>query len=306
MSLNKENPIIDEFGGDVFQWMRGFYYVALKGSVSLAAEEMGRSQPTVSRQILNLEESLGIKLFDRSGSKMRLTSSGRIVLDYAVRNFDLIHEMQDKLRKESEELEGRICIAATPGLIIYYLSTFINDFKKKFPKVHFEIRGGMEDMVIQLVESGWADFGVLYTNDIDNKFIIRNLFDVHFSLISPEDNRFSISSNPLIEHWANLPLVGYPVTSTIRRVLEENLKKYGFEPNYSVIMDHYESVKRCVALGMGVSFILDYAMTEEERSGLFVVPIYDFPKLNVGMIFRKRKYINSSIKEFVSSMGTAV
>jgi DNA-binding transcriptional LysR family regulator len=69
--------------GDFLQWLRGFYYVAKRRSVTQAAMEMRRNQPTISHQIKCLESEFGVALFERSSGKMELTPEGRALLEKA-------------------------------------------------------------------------------------------------------------------------------------------------------------------------------------------------------------------------------
>jgi len=85
--------MIKEFGGDLIQWLRGFYFVARTGSVTRAAEAMRRNQPAVSHQIKCLEEEFGIFLFERSRGRMELTAEGKVLLELVVPLFELIEEI---------------------------------------------------------------------------------------------------------------------------------------------------------------------------------------------------------------------
>ena len=76
--------MIDEFSGDFLQWLRGFYYVAKTGSVSLAALEMGRNQPAISHQIKSIENEFGVTLFDRSRGRMALTPEGKKLFEKTI------------------------------------------------------------------------------------------------------------------------------------------------------------------------------------------------------------------------------
>jgi DNA-binding transcriptional LysR family regulator len=72
------SSIFQESSGDIFQWLRGFYYVATTGSFSQAAIEMNRSQSALTIQIQKLENEFNIKLFDHSSPKIELTYDGKI------------------------------------------------------------------------------------------------------------------------------------------------------------------------------------------------------------------------------------
>ena len=117
--------MIEEFGGDFIQWLRGFYFVAKSESVTQAAMEMGRNQPTVSLQIKSLEREFGIKLFDRSKGAMKLTLEGKYLLEKTIAMFEIVKEVRDRFDFEREELKGVVTIASTHALNRFYLPEFI-------------------------------------------------------------------------------------------------------------------------------------------------------------------------------------
>jgi DNA-binding transcriptional LysR family regulator len=86
----RENIMIEQIGGDFLQWLRGFYYVAKRGSVTQAALEMGRNQPTISHQIKCLENEFGVSLFERSSGRMELTPEGDALLEKAISLFESV------------------------------------------------------------------------------------------------------------------------------------------------------------------------------------------------------------------------
>ena len=84
--------MIEQIGGDFLQWLRGFYFVARRQSVTRASLEMRRNQSTISHQIKCLENEFGVTLFDRSRGKMDLTPEGKTFLDKAISVFEIIRK----------------------------------------------------------------------------------------------------------------------------------------------------------------------------------------------------------------------
>lgn len=99
--------MIEQIGGDFLQWLRGFYFVAKRGSVTQAALEMGRNQPTISHQIKCLETEFGVSLFDRSSGKMQLTPEGKALLEKSISLFETVREMKSEIQGEELEQKGK-------------------------------------------------------------------------------------------------------------------------------------------------------------------------------------------------------
>src|SRR4030042_1877661 len=105
--------MIEQIGGGFFQWLRGFYLVAKRGSVTQAAMEMGRNQPTVSHQIKCLESEFGVTLFERSSGKMEVTPEGRALLEKAISLFETVKEMKSEIQGERLGQKGKAIVATT-------------------------------------------------------------------------------------------------------------------------------------------------------------------------------------------------
>src|SRR5438552_6551317 len=105
-----------------FQQLRGFCYAAAAGSVSIAAKRMRLSQPSVSQQIQSLESEMGVKLFLRQGSKIRLTHEGQLLFEMAGSLVEQLEHLDEQFKQRRNEVdEGRIEIAAGWSTILYVL-----------------------------------------------------------------------------------------------------------------------------------------------------------------------------------------
>ena len=293
--------MIKEFGGDYIQWLRGFYYVAQTGTVSAAARVLRLRQPTVSNQIKNLEEHYGVILFDRSQGRMVLTPEGHDMLDHAIDVFESVKATTERLTHKNTELSGKITITSTHALIVHYLAPFITSFTKQYPKVSFELIGGMLDVIEKEIESNNADFGIAYMAPAITRYEIIHLFNSSLSLIASIRNQFGITEDFGIREVSKLPFVGYPPNSTINDLVVQRFKQDGYEINFLLVLNHFDPVKEFTKLDFGVSIIPDYAITEYDREHLRVISLHKFfGDLPVGVITRKRKYLNPASRSFLA------
>lgn len=295
--------MVNEFGGDYFQWLRGFYQVAQTGSVSAAARILNLRQPTVSHQIKCLEENYGVTLFDRSSGGMTLTPEGQTMLDHAITVFDSVREVSDRFVQKKTDLEGKITIASTYALIMYFLAPYITKFQEKHPEVSFEPIGGMLDVIEKGVDSGAADFGVVYLGPVRGQYDVHHLFDTSLSLITKKKNRFDIQPGISIQEIAALPFVGYQPNSTIKVVVDERFEREGCRTSNIIILNHLETMKTFVRLDLGVSIFYNYAITDRDREQLLTISLRKFfGNIPIGVITRKRKYLNPSAKAFLAEL----
>ncbi len=294
--------MIEEMGGDFLQWLRGFFFVAKTGSVSLAALEMGRNQSTISHQIKCIENEFGVMLFDRSKG-MELTSEGKILLQKAISIFELIKEMKGIGREGIMHLEGKVTIATNHAIILYFLPKFINDFKNRDPNIILEIEGGLREIVLDRVESAEADFGIGSFDTLPDGLVYHDLFEARLKLLAPKNNPFSMEKQPTLEQISEAPFIFFPRSSTITPMVERKFSESGLKLNVVLVINNFEMVKKYVELGMGVSILPDYMLTEEDKERLDIFSLDRFfSTRKYGFIMRKRKYLSPPAKAFIRNI----
>jgi len=292
--------MIEEFGGDLFQWLRGFYFVARTGSVTRAAEAMRRNQPAISHQIKCLEEAFGVPLFERTRGKMELTAEGRVLLSMVVPLFELIEEMKIKIRNPDLPVEGTIRIATTHAIILYYLPQFIHLFKKSYPHVSFDIQGGGVEAILASIETGTADFGIASLLEIPQGLIVYDLFETELKLIASRKLRLFQEKKISLEAIASIPHISFPRTSTITPLIEKRFAEDGLKLNPVFVFNNFEIVKKYVELGMGVGILDDFTITPEDKNKLAVFDLGRFfEKRKYQIILRQKKYLNPAAREFL-------
>ena len=139
--------------------LRYFLAAAEQQSISGAAQKLHVTQPTLSRQFMELEEELGHTLFVRSNRKLRLTPKGELFYERARSIVNLIDRTKEEIRAE-DELTGDIRIAAGETPALGSLARAIARLQKEAPKVRFHIVSGAEAQVKSELHSGLTDFGV--------------------------------------------------------------------------------------------------------------------------------------------------
>jgi len=292
--------MIEEMGGDFLQWLRGFYYVAKTGSVTLAAHEMGRNQPTVSHQVKCLENEFGVIFFDRSGGKMTLTPEGRIFLEKTISLFEIIKEMKSEIANERLPHKGEIIIATTHAISCYYLPRFIVDFHNEYPNVKIKVEGGGLEMIKENLETDEADFGIAIFDDIPEILDYYEIFQTGLRLITAKKDPVFNSQKVTLEQIANIPFILFPRTSSITPLIEKRFAENNLELNVVMTLNNYEDVKRYVGLGVGVAILDEYALNEEDEKKLNIFPVDQFfGERRCGLIMRKRKYLSPPVKEIL-------
>lgn len=143
-----------------------FLAVAREGNITRAAQSLHLTQPTLSRQLAQLEEELGVRLFLRSNHTVTLTEEGLLLKRYAQELLDLSEKAQQDLRHGKAELGGCIHIGSGEFSSSRVLAGLIAAFRQKYPQVRYEIYSGNGGNICDLIDRGLLDIGLI-TEPID-------------------------------------------------------------------------------------------------------------------------------------------
>lgn len=141
--------------------LRYFLTVVREESITKAAEMLHITQPTLSRQLAQLEEETGVKLFNRGSRKITLTSEGILLRRRAEEIIELVDKTSHDLLKQENELKGKITIGYGELKSVQTLSKLCKMFHEKYPQVTFEVYTATADAVKERMDRGLIDIGLL-------------------------------------------------------------------------------------------------------------------------------------------------
>lgn len=133
-----------------------FYWVERLGSFSAVAERLHATQSTISMRIQELEQSLGVKLFDRSHRLARLTPKGKELLPYVRQLVEITGEIQQRITP-SDQLSGVIKVGVVEIIASAWLPSFIREVQERYPKVSLELEIALSFDLIEKLRSGSLD-----------------------------------------------------------------------------------------------------------------------------------------------------
>jgi len=274
--------------------------VAKLGSFSRAAEKVLRSQPAVSAQIRQLEQEYGQKLFDRSAKRVRLTPAGEVVLDYAQQLLALRGNSLQAISNWNGIPAGTLSIGANEGTFLYVLPKVFKKYHQKFPKVRISVYRSFSHKVIEKVEEGAIDLGVVSMPIKSPSLEVVPVFrDRIFLMVGPGSPLFARRSVGL-EEFAQQPIV-MPRTGSIRKLIEKNLRPYRENLNITMELTSVVMIKRFVAAGFGVSLICaSFARDNIRRGEVKVLKIEGLDLWReLGLVYRKDRSLPVVASSFV-------
>ncbi|NLC98004.1 MAG: LysR family transcriptional regulator [Actinomycetales bacterium] len=256
------------------QQLAYFVEVAHPLHFTRAAENMGVSQPTLSKQIRVLENSVGTRLFSRHSSGIALTSAGEALLPHAQR---MLINADSALRSVGEVAElkrGRVRLGATPSTLDGLLPPILMEFHQRHPGVEFEIHESGSRVLSEELHIGNIDIALLIvpvTTD-DPSIETTVVYRERLLLASPASS--DLPEEIDVTSLADLPLVMFREGYDLRDVTLRACATAGFEPRFSVEGGEMGSVLRLVEAGLGHAVVPDIALRNRHslRTSLIVSP----------------------------------
>jgi DNA-binding transcriptional LysR family regulator len=269
-------------------------------SFSKAAQTCYRTQPAISAQVRQLEQELNTTLFERLGTKIALTTAGRILAEHAEKILDMRRRAQDAINELEMVPRGELVIAANEATCIYVLPVVFSEYKKQFPNVQLSVDRSYGSRVVDAVLDNLADFGITQLPAQEKKLQVARIHSDEIVLLLPGKhalaNKKYVTPRDLVGH----PLL-LPKTGTTRARLNTWLESVEDEIKISMELDSTEMIKRFVMAGLGYSFLAASHCREEVGSGkLSAVSLGPEPMYRkVALIYRKDKALSKAALGFI-------
>ncbi len=251
-----------------FRHLEAFVQVAAQGGFTRAAEALYLTQPTVSGQVKELEQELGVSLFDRLPRAVELTEAGRLLLPEA----RMILEARDRLLEQSSAylglLRGRLRVHASTIPGEYLLPAQLAAFHRTHPEVRVSLHVASSAQVLDAVAAGEAALGVVGSRGDVPGLTFAPLWTDRIQLYaSPGLGRTRLES---LEDLRRVPLVFREEGSGTRGVVEATLGGLGLAAGELDVVGEFGStsaVKEAVRAGIGAAFLSEVAAACEVRAG---------------------------------------
>ncbi len=283
---------------------RVFYTVAKCGSLTKAAEELYISQPAVSQSVKQLENQLGVTLFNRTHRGMELSANGgKLIFKEVESALKLLYEAQTRIAEMKASATGTIRIGASDTIFKYFLADKIVDYHERFPSVKIELLADFTPDTIEKLKANRCD--VAFVNlpiEVDDELKLDES--------SARLNDVFIAGNKLaelegktlaLEQLKKYPLIFMNKNTVARRTLDNFFSSIGVELIPSIEVGSWDLMKRLVIRGMGIGVIpREYAVHAFKGKEIFEVktdPV--LPVRSVGMLLPKDRPVSYALHSFI-------
>ena len=276
--------------------LKYFLMAAREENMTKAAELLHVTQPTLSRQIMQLEEELGCKLFRRSNHSIYLTEEGMFLKKRAQDMIALEERTKREFRNRKEEIAGEITLGSGETRGISEITDVMADFQKEYPMVQYEIYTANADDIKERLDRGLVDFGLLTEPvDISKYNFIRLKQRENWGIIVRDDSPLADRDRVTAEDLLQVPLISVKRT-LVKKELEgwfgDLYEQVQVAAIYNLINNGIEMVKS------GIGALLCFQIRSMEPSLRFI-PLYPTVATGSVLVWRKNQVLSQAAYRFL-------
>jgi len=249
-----------------------FVAVAEHGAFGAAADALGVSQPSLSKQLGTMEDELGIRLFERTSRRVSLTPTGRAVL---ARGRSILNEVRDfkaVARGTSSLFAARLSIGVLPSVGAYFMPIANRRLHTLYPDLRLLVQEGATRQLLDLLKDGTID-AVIGTPTNDPEFDSAPLFEEALWVCAASDDPLSLGSGPVkLSDLADSPLLSLSAGFSLHDLVEQLAMKAGTYLSRDYEGGSLDAVRQMAVMGAGVAILPSlYALAEAVRDPEFKI-----------------------------------
>src|SRR6266576_3825419 len=302
------SPPLDIDRSVTLRQLRTFKTVADLKSFSLAAQHLRLSQPSVSYQVKELEEALGLPLLDRLGKRVRMTEAGSVLYAYARRTLDVLDEAALALEEMRGIKRGNLRVGASTTVGIYLLPAALGAFKKLHPGLVISLEIGTRARVQEQVLRNELDLAVVGPALQDPELAIMPFLSDELGVIAPAGHPLTGKRGLSLKDLETQPFVMREAASGSRWSLEKAARKAGARLMVAMELGSNGAIKHAVESGLGLAVISRYACALEFSSGRLVeLDVRGFPiRRDWHIVYLRKRKLPASVNAFIEFLkGTS-
>ncbi|TAJ88106.1 LysR substrate-binding domain-containing protein [Reyranella sp.] len=242
--------------------LRSFHAVAQRMSFTVAARELGVSQPTITTQVKSLEQEFGVELFVRRGRRIELTETGDGLLDITRRLFADEKEAADYLNETRGLKTGHLRVGAVGP---YHVTDMLAAFNARYPGIYVSVTvGNSRDTLRDLLDYR-TDVAVLAHVDPDARLVAIPYRQHRVVVMCPIDHEFASRRSIRARDMEGQKLIVREAGSTTRRAFDQAMREKDVRPKVVMEIGSRESIREAVAKGIGLGVVSEMEFIPDPR-----------------------------------------
>ena len=288
-----------------YELYKVFYYVAISLSFSEASKKLYISQSAVSQSIKVLEKKLNQPLFIRSTKKVQLTPEGETLLRHVEPAMNLIRRGEAQILEANTLGGGQLRIGASDTICRYFLVPYLSRFHKEYPNIHIKVTNQTSIGCVDLLENGSVD--LIFTNypnsRLGNGKQVQHIKDFQDCFIASRKYYGELEHQPLsFKELLNYPILMLDRKSTTSEFLHSMFQRHQLDLVPEIELSSNDLLIDLARIGLGVAFVPDYCIPENEHS-LFKVQIHEeLPTRQIVVASNDSLPISQAAKQFMEML----
>ena len=279
-----------------------FLAVAREESITRAAEALRMTQPPLSRQLKDLEDELGKQLLIRGSKKVTLTEDGMLLRKRAEEMIDLMEKTKAELTSSDENISGEIYIGGGETDAVSLFAQTAGKLQKKYPQIHYHIYSGDAEIVMEKLDKGLIDFGLLVGPvDVSRydymRLPVNDIWGVLMRKDAPLAEKDVIRAEDLWDKPLILSHQAYS-GSDISVWLGRDAHRLNVVMTYNLIYNAAHFVKT----GFGYAITLDKLINTTGNSELRFRPLYPTLEAGLCIVWKKYQVFSRASKQFLNQL----
>ena len=287
--------------------LKYFLAIAREGSITNAANSLHLTQPTLTRQIQDLEKELGHKLLIRGKYKISLTPEGMMLRKRAEEILDMVEKTEAEFKSITDTINGDIYIGSGETECMKYIAEVIKELQIQYPDIKYHIYSGNAEDVTEKLDKGLLDFGVLIQPIDLTKYDYITIPDKDiWGVIMRKDSPLADKEFITIKDLTDVPIIAsrqmskkYSADSGFLDWFGESFDKLNIAATYNLVYNAAIMVKAKIGYAITLA-----GLVNTEGSDLCFKPLY--PKLESGLdvVWKKYQVFSPASKIFINKLKT--
>ncbi len=281
--------------------LKSFITITKLQSFSLAAQDLGYAQSTITTQIKLLEIELGVKLFERLGHRITLTSKGNRLLPYAEEILKLTNEARDAM-EDSGLPKGILTIGGVESLCVMRLPKLLKEYRLRYPDVEVVLKLGNYADFFSSMRDNTMDIAFILEKKINEEGFITELqFPETIAMLAVPDHPLAHKDEVYPEDLAGEPFILTEPGCSYRTQFQSMLHQYAIKPRSIMETGNIQAIKQLAMSGLGITLLPLVTVAEECNDGRLVRLNWKGPVFEIltHVVYHKNKWVSGPLKAFI-------
>lgn len=285
--------------------LKYFLTVAQEKNITKAAEILHITQPTLSRQLIELEEELNVKLFIRGKRNITLTNNGLFLKERAEEILTLSEKTKNDFLNNKNIIKGIISIGCVEAECIKDFVETVKIFQNKYPNVQFDLYNGYGDDIIEKIEKGIVDIGVvLEPVDISKYDFIKLSQKEKWGLLVNIKNPLAEKNEISLNEFFSYPII-LPKRGAVQNEILNWFSEKMINPNITAFYNLLSNVVILVEKELGCAVCMEGALSIKNNKNIKFIPFNPEKTTNGVIIWKKNKILSPCVSLFIEEIKNA-